>query len=277
MPTGIGPGTRRELRRHAERRGRIAPGQRFERAQRLLVGEVEVAHAVAEGRQGRVRERQLVLVAPADAQAVLHEGELALGSARPSPRRSPFCRRASVARNQLLATSAASDWRAYSASSAAESYWSCAAARPARTRPPEVDLPVGEYPGALEAARVAAQRAAAARKRVDLRIQRRAGDLDERRGLLDAHRRDLQVGIVGERLLHQRIELRVLEAGEPLVGNRARGAALRVHAAGTWRFGSACFAISSRSGGAFSAQPAKAARRCTRSRAGAPSPWLSEA
>jgi uncharacterized protein (DUF2132 family) len=33
-----------------------------------------------------------------------------------------FCMRASVARNQLLATSAASDWRAYSASSAAEVY-----------------------------------------------------------------------------------------------------------------------------------------------------------
>jgi len=46
-----------------------------------------------------------------------------------------FCSRASVARNQLLATIAASDCAAYSESSAAETYWSCAASRPARTRP----------------------------------------------------------------------------------------------------------------------------------------------
>ena len=73
---------RRELRRDAERCGGIAPGKRLQRAQRLLVGEVEAVHAVAEGGEVRARERDVVLVAAADAQAVLREAELALGGGR---------------------------------------------------------------------------------------------------------------------------------------------------------------------------------------------------
>ena len=53
---------------------------------------------------------------------------------------------ASLARNQLLATSAASDWRAYSASSWAEPYWTLAEARPARTRPQRSSSQLAKIP-----------------------------------------------------------------------------------------------------------------------------------
>jgi hypothetical protein len=36
-------------------------------------------------------------------------------------------------------------------------------------------------------------------------------------GLLDAHGRHAKVGIVGDRLGHERVELRIVETGEPLV------------------------------------------------------------
>src|SRR6185369_13856777 len=71
-------GERDEPRGHLNRRSRIAPGERLERAQRLLVGKVEAAHAVAEGREVRFRKRHVVLVAAAYTQAVLREGELLL-------------------------------------------------------------------------------------------------------------------------------------------------------------------------------------------------------
>jgi hypothetical protein len=58
----------------------------------------------------------------------------------------PFCIRASVARNQLFATSAASDWRAYSVSSSAEPYCSDAKARPERTRPQRSSSQLAKMP-----------------------------------------------------------------------------------------------------------------------------------
>src|SRR5688500_11692730 len=136
---------RRELRRDAERCGGIAAGKHLQRAQRLLVGEVEAVHAVAESGEVRARERHVVLVAAADAQAVLREAELALGGGRHFLAFA-FCSRASLARNQLLATMAASDWRAYSASSALESYCPRAAARPARTRPQRSSSQLAKMP-----------------------------------------------------------------------------------------------------------------------------------
>jgi hypothetical protein len=67
-------GHRRELRRHLEPGGRVAAGERLERAQRLPVRVLEVAHAVAihgqiRAREGDVRSRRRVRRAAGPARA----------------------------------------------------------------------------------------------------------------------------------------------------------------------------------------------------------------
>ena len=93
--------------------------------------------------------------------------------------------------------------------------------------PPEVELPVHEHADALQPARVAAHLAAAAREQVHLRVEQRARDLLVCRGLLDARRRDAEIGVVGERFPRQLVELRIAEGREPAVGDGARGTPLR--------------------------------------------------
>ena len=63
----------RELGPHRDHRRGVASRQRLERAQRLLVGEIEVLRGVAEGLQVRLGEPDVVLVADPDAEAVLRE------------------------------------------------------------------------------------------------------------------------------------------------------------------------------------------------------------
>src|SRR4030095_12094996 len=152
------------------------------------------------------REHDAKVIAPADTQPVLREGELALGSgghlfgvcllhprlggeepALRHQRGHRLARVLGVERGGYVLGSRRLAPRAYA--------------------PPQVELPVGENTGAFEAARITAQRAAAARERGPLRIERGARHLDERGRLLDARGRDLQVWIARERLLHQRIEL----------------------------------------------------------------------
>jgi hypothetical protein len=65
-------------------------------------------------------------------------------------------------------------------------------------------------------------------EQVDLRIQQRARRLDVRGCLLDARLRDAQVGVVGDRLAHECLELRVLEFREPGLAHVGRDAAARV-------------------------------------------------
>src|SRR4029077_5743780 len=76
------PGHGGELRRYVKHGRGIAAGERFERAQWLAVGVFEVAHAVAIGGIARARQRDVALVAAADAQALLRKIELARRRAR---------------------------------------------------------------------------------------------------------------------------------------------------------------------------------------------------
>ena len=179
-----------------------------------------------------------------------------------------FCIRASMARNQLLATNAARDWRAYSASSARRAVLPRAASRPARTRPHRSSSQLANTPAPSSPLESPLSVPPPRASEADLRIERGACHLDERRGLLDARRGDLQVGVICERLAHQRVELGSLNAASQRSPTAPATPAGAVQLAGTAKFGSACFASSSRSGGALSAQPASAsASRRARARA----------
>ncbi len=208
MPTGTGPGSPASC------------CQRLQCAHRLTVRIFEVAHAVAVRGVARARQRDVVLVAAAHAQALLGEVELAAGRVdhvlcdrllQPRFRgEEPALRRQ---RRQRLS-------RVFGVEGGGTVLRAgrCAARAHAA---PDVELPVGENAAALQAARVAGKRAAAARERVHLRIERRPGELDVAGRLLDASRRHAQIRVVLERLAHQRIELRIVERPQPAARHAA--------------------------------------------------------
>jgi hypothetical protein len=168
------------------------------------------------------REGDVVLVTAADALPLLGEFELAVAAAAISSAIA-FCKRASVARNQLLATSAARRLACVLGVERGRVVLRRRRGALGAHAAPVIQLPVGEDADALQAARIAAQRAAAARQGVDLGVERGARRLDVARGLLDARRRDHEVRVVRERLAHHRFELRIVERGEPGVTDGAGG------------------------------------------------------
>ena len=109
--------------------------------------------------------------------------------------------------------------------------------------------------------RVAAHRAAAAREQVHLRVERRAGELDVGRSLLDARRGHLQVRVVRERFLHERVELRVVEGRKPPLADCAVGVALRGPSGRDLEVRAAPAARAPRAPGAISARSRRAQRR----------------
>ena len=127
---------------------RVASQQYFKRAQRLLITQRKLACRITERIGIRLRQCQVVLVAFADAQAVI--GELQRCSEeRTISSASACCNRASTARIQLFATIAAIDWRAYSASNRADCI--AAAGRARACASPDVEFPAGEQPDAAQA------------------------------------------------------------------------------------------------------------------------------
>ena len=177
--------------------------------------------------------------------------------ARMVSRAASTCSPASVARNQLLATSAAIDCRAYS-KSACRRRGLRGARRPAVAHAaPEVELPGRGEDAALDARAVAGQLAAAAREEIDRRIELRARQLGVELRLLDARGADAQIGVVRDRFGDRRRQLIVAERREPVVGDRRRRRRLAPSTArASAASGSACSLMAAASGGVFSAQPA---------------------
>ena len=128
-------------------------------------------------------------------------------------------RRASMARNQLLATSAAIDWRAYSASFAAASYCAEPASAWDRTRPQRSSSQLTKNPAVWKALPESEPLNAARAHRVHLGIERRPGLPGVGCRPLHARRGDAQIEVVGERLIHQRCQFLVRERGEPIVAD----------------------------------------------------------
>jgi len=122
-----------------------------------------------------------------------------------------------VAANQHLAVVAASDWRANS-----KSAWRGVAAV---THPaPQIRFPGhGQHRALQGGGDVAAASGleAAGAEQPHGRAQLRLGHFDVLRGLFNHGGGDAQVGIVGDGLADQRIELRVAERGEPVVVDAA--------------------------------------------------------
>ena len=90
---------------------------------------------------------------------------------------------------------------------------------------PHVDLPAGADHGARELARAAGGVALRARREIDARVQVAVGDAHRRCGLLDARRRQAQVQVVGDGLVGEKQQRRVVEALEPALAHHAGRAA----------------------------------------------------
>ena len=261
QPAGTSPGQRGKPFGDRDRRGRIAPDQRFERAQRVLVGEIEAAHGVAQRFDVRLRDRDVVLVAVADAQAVARERHELLGRLAASPRPAPSAgaprsRGTSPSRPARRSIAARIRRRAAPTRIAARSRAPSARTRPQRSSSQDANSPTPCKPG-----RVAAHLAAAAREQVHLRPQRRlrAGEIRGRRSTRAAATRRSALYAIAS--VDQRVELRIVERREPVVGDRARRrAGRRPLRRRRRRSATPASRISSRGGGSRSAQPAARAR-----------------
>jgi hypothetical protein len=204
---------------------RIAPEQELERAQRLGVRVVDLAQRVAVAVDVRAGDRDRLLVAVADPQAIGRDAMQLLGRAQQIVR-DPALQagldgeepRLGDRRGERLARVGEIGLRGRSLLARR--------GRAVAHAPPDVELERCVQEDAVDAAGVAARRAAPEAAHADRRQQRRARNLQIAVRLLDDGGGGAQVGVVDERLGDELGQLRIVERSEPAVDDELRRAAL---------------------------------------------------